>query len=342
MNRRAVISAGTHMNRRAVIAMLGAAAAVWPFAPRAAPGQQAPLPVIGYLSSGSPAAFAPMVAALRRGLSEAGAVEGQSYAIEFRWAEGQYDRLPAFAADLVRRKVALIVATGGSDPALAAKTATSTIPIVFTGGLDPVNLGLVASLARPGGNATGMINVANDLAAKRLELLRQLVPTAKIVAVLANPSAADRENQSKDVEAAAQAIGQRILVFNANSEGDFDPAFESMAQRGVGALFVNASPFFTGQRKKLVALAALHAIPASYSFREFAVDGGLMTYGASIPDQHRQAGIYAGSILRGEKPANLPVLRPTKFELVINLKTAKTPRLTVPDKLLALADEVIE
>jgi putative ABC transport system substrate-binding protein len=266
-----------------------------------------------------------MVAALRQGLKEAGAVEGQSFAIEFLWAEGQYDRLPSFAADLVRRKVALIVATGGSDPALAAKAATATIPIVFTGGLDPVNLGLVVSLARPGGNATGTINIATDLNAKRFELLRQLVPTAKIVAVLTNPNAADREIQSKEVEAAAQAIGQRILNFNANSESDFDPAFESMAQRGVGALHVNASPFFTSQRKKLVALAARHAIPASYSFREFAVDGGLMTYGASIPDQHRQAGVYAGRILKGEKPANLPVLRPTKFELVLNLKTTARP-----------------
>ena len=326
------------MKRREFISLLGGMAAS-PFAARA---QQPALPVIGYLSSGSLATFAPMVAALRRGLNEVGAVEGQSFAMEFRWAEGQYDRLPAFAADFVRRPVAVIVATGGSDPALVAKTATPTIPIVFTGGLDPVRLGLVASLARPGGNATGTINIATDLNAKRLELLRQLLPTAKIIAVLANPSVADSEIQVKDVQAAAETVGQQILVFNADSEGDFDTAFKSMVRRGVGALFVNASPFFTSQRKKLVALAARHAMPASYSFREFAVDGGLMTYGASIPDQHRQAGVYAGRILKGEKPADLPVLRPTKFELVININTAKGLGLEIPDRLLALADEVIE
>jgi putative ABC transport system substrate-binding protein len=327
------------MRRREFITLLGGAAAAWP---QMARGQQPAMPVIGYLSSGSPAAFAPMVAALRRGLSEAGGVEGQSFAIEFRWAEGQYDRLPAFADDFARRPVAVIVATGGSDPAMAAKSATPTIPIVFTGGLDPVKLGLVASLAQPGGNATGTINIATDLNTKRLELLRQLVPTTRIMAVLANPSVSDSEFQVKEVQAAAETVGQQILIFNASSEGDFDTAFESMVRSGVGALFVNASPFFTSQRKRLVALAARHAIPASYSFREFALEGGLMTYGASIPDQHRQAGVYAGRILKGEKPASLPVLRPTKFELVINLKTAKALGLEVPDRLLALADEVIE
>jgi putative tryptophan/tyrosine transport system substrate-binding protein len=326
------------LKRRSFITLLGGAAA-WPTAARA---QQPAMPAIGYLSSGSPAAFAPMVAALRRGLTEAGVVEGRDYGIEFRWAEGQYERLPPFAADFVRRKVTVIVATGGSDPALAAKSATSTIPIVFTGGLDPVELGLVASLARPSGNVTGTINIAVDLSTKRLEILRQLVPTAKIVAVLSNQNGTGDEIQLREVEAAAQAVGQRILVFNANNDSDFDTAFESMVRRSVGALFVNASPFFTSQRKKLVALAARHAIPASYSFREFAIDGGLMTYGTSIPDQHRQAGVYAGRILKGEKPANLPVLRPTKFELVINLKTARALGLDVPDKLLALADEVIE
>jgi putative tryptophan/tyrosine transport system substrate-binding protein len=324
--------------RRQFITLLGGAA-TWPLVAHA---QQPAMPVIGYLSSGSSAAFAPMVAALRRGLNEAGAIEGQSFVLEFRWAEGQYDRLPAFANDFVRRPVAVIVATGGSDPALAAKTATPTTPIVFTGGLDPVQLGLVASLARPGGNATGTINSAPDLNAKRLAFLRQLVPTAKVMAVLANRSVSDNEIQVKEVKAAAETAGQQIVIFNADSEGDFDTAFESMVRGGVGALFVNASPFFTSQRKRLVTLAVRHAMPASYSFREFAVDGGLMTYGASIPDQHRQAGVYAGRILKGEKPANLPVLRPTKFELVINLKTAKALGIDVPPTLLALADEVIE
>jgi putative ABC transport system substrate-binding protein len=327
------------MTRREFITLMGNAAAAWPLAARA---QQAAVASIGYLSSGSPAAFTPMVAALRRGLSESGVVEGKDFVIEYHWAKGQYDRLPALAADLVRRKVALIVATGGSDPALAAKAATATIPIVFTGGLDPVGLGLVASLARPGGNATGIINIAIDLNAKRLGLLRELVPAATIIAVLTDASISASENQLKEIETGARTTGQQILIFEVRSEGDFDKAFESMVQRGAGALFVNASPFFTSQRKRLVALAARHAIPASYSFREFAVDGGLMTYGANLPDQHRQAGVYAGRILRGEKPADLPVLRPTKFELVINLKTARTLGLQIPDRLLALADEVIE
>ncbi len=327
------------MRRREFITILGGATLGRPLAARA---EQSSIPVVGYLSSGSPEAFAPMVAALRRGLSEAGAVEGKSFTMDFRWAEGQYNRLPSLAADLANRKVAVIVATGGSDPVLAAKNATSVIPIVFTGGLDPVGLGLVASLARPGGNATGTINVAPDLIAKRLGAMRQLVPNADIMAVLSNSNDSGDDVQLKAIETAAQTIGQRILVFRANAESDFDAVFQSMAQSGASALFVNASPFFTSQRKKLIALAERHALPASYSFREFAVDGGLMTYGTSIPDQHRQAGVYAGRILWGEKPGDLPVLRPTKFELVINVKTAKALGLEIPDKLLALADEVIE
>jgi putative tryptophan/tyrosine transport system substrate-binding protein len=325
------------MRRRDFVALLGGAAAAWPLAARA---QQPTLPVIGYLSSGSPAAFAPMVAALRRGLSEAGVVEGKDFVIEYQWVEGQYDRLPTLAADFVRRQVAMIVATGGSRPALAAKAATATIPIVFTGGLDPVELGLVTSLARPGGNATGTINIANDLNAKRLGMLRELVPAATTIAVLSDATVI--VNELKEIETSARTIGQQILIFEVGSKGDFDKVFESMVQRGASALFVNASPFFTSQRKRLVALAARNAIPASYSFREFVVDGGLMTYGASIPDQHRLAGVYAGRILKGEKPADLPVLRPTKFELVINLNTAKALGLRVPDRILALADEVIE
>ena len=325
------------MKRRDFITLLGGAAAAWPLVARA---QQPTLPVIGYLSSGSPAAFAPMVAALRRGLSEAGVVEGKDFVIEYQWVEGQYDRLPTLAADFVRRQVAMIVATGGSRPALAAKAATATIPIVFTGGLDPVGLGLVTSLARPGGNATGTINIASDLNAKRLGMLRELVPAATTIAVLSDATVI--VNELKEIETSARTIGQQILIFEVGSEGDFDKVFESMVQRGASALFVNASPFFTSQRKRLVALAARNAIPASYSFREFVVDGGLMTYGASIPDQHRLAGVYAGRILKGEKPADLPVLRPTKFELVINLNTAKALGLRVPDRILALADEVIE
>jgi putative ABC transport system substrate-binding protein len=326
------------VRRREFITLLGSAAVAWPLAARA---QQA-MRVVGYLSSGSPTAFAPMVAALRRGLNEAGVVEGEHFTIEYRWAEGQYERLSAFAADLVRRQAAVIVATGGSDPALAARKATTTIPIVFTGALDPVRLGLVVSLNRPGGNATGVINIALDLEPKRLEMLRKLVPTATTIAVLLDPNSAGSAVQSKETEAAARKVGQQIHVFFAGSERDFDRVFESMIHSGAGALFVGASPFFTSQRKKLVALAARHAIPASYSFREFAVDGGLMTYGASIPDQHRQAGVYVGRILNGEKPADLPVLQPTKFELVFNLKTAKALGFQIPDKLLALADEVIE
>ena len=324
------------MRRREFITLLGGAAAL----PVAARAQQPTLPVIGYLSSGSPAAFAPMVAALRRGLSEAGVVEGKDFVIEYQWVEGQYDRLPSLAADFVRRQVAMIVATGGSRPALAAKAATATIPIVFTGGLDPVELGLVTSLARPGGNATGTINIASDLNAKRLGMLRELVPAATTIAVLSDATVI--VNELKEIETSARTLGQQILIFEVGSEGDFDKVFESMVQRGASALFVNASPFFTSQRKRLVALAARNAIPASYSFREFVVDGGLMTYGASIPDQHRLAGVYAGRILKGEKPADLPVLRPTKFELVINLNTAKALGLRVPDRILALADEVIE
>ena len=324
------------MRRREFITLLGGAAAL----PVAARAQQPTLPVIGYLSSGSPAAFAPMVAALRRGLSEAGVVEGKDFVIEYQWVEGQYDRLPTLAADFVRRQVAMIVATGGSRPALAATAATATIPIVFTGGLDPVELGLVTSLARPGGNATGTINIASDLNAKRLGILREFVPAATNIAVLSDAGVI--ENELKEIETSARTLGQQILIFEVGSEGDFDKVFESMVQRGASALFVNASPFFTSQRKRLVALAARNAIPASYSFREFVVDGGLMTYGASIPDQHRQAGVYAGRMLKGEKPADLPVLRPTKFELVINLNTAKALGLRVPDRILALADEVIE
>ena len=327
------------MRRRDFINVLSGTVAAWPLA---ASAQQLAMPVVGYLSSGTSAGFAPFLGAFQQGLSETGYVEGRNVAFQYRWSEGQEDRLGALAADLVSRQVAVIVATGGLHPAIVAKAATSTIPIVFTGGSDPVKYGLVASLARPGGNATGAINFSPVVTAKRLELLRELLPTESTIAVLLNPTDPNNEAALREVQEAARAIGQAIHVVNAGSERDFNAAFAEIVQHQASALFVIADPLYTSKRARLVALAAQNAIPASYAFRDFPLAGGLMSYGADLLDVHRQAGVYTGRILRGAKPADLPVLQPTKFNLVINRKTANSLGLEIPSKILALADEVIE
>jgi putative ABC transport system substrate-binding protein len=304
--------------------------------------QQKAMPVIGVLNTGSPGPSSePFMAAFRQGLREAGYVEGQNLAIEYRWAEGHYDRLPALAAELVSRKVDLIMA--GSPPsALAAKSATSTIPIVFRSGSDPVAEGLVASLARPGGNLTGVSNRNDGLAAKRLELMSELVPRAGVIALLVNPNAAGAERNIRDVEEAARLKGLQLHVLKASSESEIDIAFASLVQLNVGALDVGADPFLSNRREQLVTLAARHAVPSIYAWREFAAAGGLISYGASLTSALRLIGAYAGKILKGAKPAEMPVQQATAFELVINLKTAKALGLTIPPSILARADEVIE
>jgi len=326
------------MKRREFITLLGGAAAAWPLAAR---GQQPAMPLIGVLGAGSQDAFADLLAAFRQSLKESGYVDGQTVAIEYRFAEGQFERLPRFAADLVQRRASVMVSTG-TGSSLAAKAASSTVPLVFLSQGDPVKEGLVASFNRPRGNATGMALLTGLLVAKRLEFARQLVPGGAPIGYLQNPLAPEAAAYLTEVETAARGIGQPIITVNASNEADIDAAFEALSQQRAGALVVATDGYLFSRRNQIVALSARRRIPAIYDHREYAAAGGLISYGAHLPDAFRQIGIYVARILKGETPADLPVIQPTRFELIINLKTAKALGRDVPDRLLALADEVVE
>ena len=327
------------MQRREFITLLGGAAAAWPLAAR---GQQAAMPVVGFVNAASPKSYARQLSAFLKGLGETGYVEGQNVAIEYRWAEGHIDRLPSFVADLIQRKVNVITATS-TPAALAAKAATTNIPIVFETGGDPIKLGLVASLNRPGGNVTGVTQLTVGLAPKGMEVLHELLPTARVMALLVNPAdPALAETATKEMQAAALTLGLELHVLHASSDRDFDTVFATVAQLRAGALVIGGDALFTSRSEQLAALAARHAVPAAYKGREFAAAGGLLSYGTDITDSYHLAGNYTGRILKGDKPANLPVQQATKVELIINLKAAKALGLNVPNTLIGRADEVIE
>jgi putative ABC transport system substrate-binding protein len=327
------------LKRREFISLLGGAAAMWPLAVRA---QQPMMPVIGFLNARSPDDTRHLLAAFHHGLSEGGFVEGQNVIIEYRWALGQYDRLPAMATELVHRSVTLLASAGGEPAALAAKAATSTIPIVFIIGGDPVKEGLATSLNSPGGNATGFTLLTNQMEPKRVGLLHELVPNVLLLGALINPSFPPAARELEDIQTATRNIGQNLLVGRADTDTQLQTAFATFVEQRVGAVLVAAAPFFDTRREQIIALAAQHRLPAMYHFREYAIAGGLISYGPSIADSYKQAGIYAGRILRGAKPSDLPVMQPTKFEMVINLKTANALGLTIPNTMQLLADEVVE
>jgi putative tryptophan/tyrosine transport system substrate-binding protein len=327
------------MRRREVITLLGGAVAAWPLSARA---QQLAMPVIGFLGAPSAAPYARYIAAVHQGLKEVGYIEHQNVAMEYRWADSQYDRLTALAADLVSRRVAVIVPIGGAPATLAAKAATSSIPIVFNLGADPIQLGLVANLNRPGGNITGVAMMTLEVETKRLELLHELAPTSAPIAVLLNPSNAQAQSQETEIQRAARVIGRRVLILYAGTEHEIEKAFAALGRDRAGALLVGGDPFFTSQAVLFVVLTARYAIPTIYPFRSYVDAGGLMSYGTSLLDAYRLTGVYTGRVLKGEKPADLPILQPTKFELILNLKTARALDISIPPTLLARADEVIE